>query len=248
VSNWQMQGYINYYNIPWSKCEVIENSIEPIRSDSLHYGSNIINLVYTSTPHRGLHILYAAFDALAKKHENIHLDVFSSFKLYGWERRDEQYRELFNLLEAHPKITNNGTVPNEEIRKHLGRSSDIFVYPSIWPETSCLCLIEAMSAGLMCVHSNYGALPDTAAGFTYMYQFDEDENRHATKLYNILDSAIPFVNDKDVINKRKFAKMYADNRFHSGLSAQKWTSLLGRIIAENPDRALPKEMFTYVSQ
>jgi glycosyltransferase involved in cell wall biosynthesis len=239
-----MQAYINAYGIPWSKCEVIENSIKPLSSEKLVKHDNI-RLIYTSTPHRGLHILYAAFDALSKKHENIELDVFSSFALYGWEQRDEQYRELFNLLDAHPRVNNFGTVSNEELRGHI-QNSDIFVYPSIWPETSCLCLIEAMSAGLMCIHSNYGALPETSSGFTYMYQYDENENRHASKLYNILDSAISFLNDDDVIAKRKFMKMYADNRFNTALSAQKWTHLLSRIVAENPDKALPQEMFTYV--
>lgn len=246
VSNWQMQAYINHYQIPWSHCEVIENSIEPIGSDSLHYDSNIINITYTSTPHRGLNILYAAFEALAKKHENVHLNVFSSFKLYGWEQRDEQFKELFDRIKEHTKATYHGTASNKEVRDHLGRSGDIFVYPSTWLETSCLCLIEAMSAGLMCIHSNYGALPDTASNNTYMYQFDEDENRHATKLYHILDSAIPYVQDEDVINKRKLAKLYADNRFNHKLAMQKWIHLLTRIAAENPSKALPAEMFTYV--
>jgi UDP-glucose:(glucosyl)LPS alpha-1,2-glucosyltransferase len=245
VSHWQMQAYINHYSIPWSHCEVIENSIIPIGSDSLHYQSNVVNIVYTSTPHRGLHILYAAFDALAKKHDKIHLDVFSSFKLYGWEERDEQYRELFNLLEAHPKITNNGTVSNDEIRTHLGRSGDIFAYPSVWPETSCLCLIEAMSAGLLCVHNNYAALPETSGGLTYMYQLDEDDNRHATKLYHVLDGAIENVGSPDVIAQRKFAKIYADHKYNWHNKAQVWTGLLQNIIAQNPDKALPGRVFTY---
>jgi glycosyltransferase involved in cell wall biosynthesis len=246
VSNWQMQAYINAYGIPWSKCEVIENSIKPLETLRPFLTTEKIRLCYTPTPHRGLHILYAAFDALTKKHKNIELDVFSSFALYGWEQRDEQFRDLFNRMDRHPQINSHGTKSNELIREYLEESADIFVYPSIWPETSCLCLIEAMSAGLMCIHSNYGALPETSAGFTYMYQYEEDENKHATKLYNILDSAIHFINDEDVIAKRKFMKMYADNRFNTALSAQKWTHLLSRIVAENPDKALPQEMFTYV--
>lgn len=253
VSNWQMQKYIDHYQLPWSMCEVIENSIVPIDLEENTWGPMLkchgdIRICYTSTPHRGLHILYAAFDALSKKHDNVVLDVFSSFKLYGWEQRDEQYRELFNLLDAHPKVNNHGTKSNEEIRNYLASYNGIFAYPSIWPETSCLCLIEAMSAGFMCVHSNFGALADTSAGFTYMYQYEEDENKHATKLYNILDAAIPFINDNEVLAKKRFAKMYADTRFNSSLADQKWTHLLARIVAENPDKALPesKRMFTYV--
>jgi len=30
VSNWQMQGYMQAYGIPWSKCVVLRNAIDPI--------------------------------------------------------------------------------------------------------------------------------------------------------------------------------------------------------------------------
>lgn len=245
VSNWQMQAYINYYRIPWSMCEVIENSIIPLDRHPEADDDDLIRICYTSTPHRGLHILYAAFDALSKKHENIQLDVFSSFKLYGWEQRDEQFRELFDLLDAHPKVNNVGTVDNEDIREYLEVHGDIFAYPSIWPETSCLCLIEAMSAGLMCVHSNFGALPDTASGFTYMYQYHEDENAHATRLYHILDGAIAHFNSEESKAQRKFAKMYADQRFNWLNQAHRWNGLLESVVAQNPSKKLPGKVFSY---
>jgi UDP-glucose:(glucosyl)LPS alpha-1,2-glucosyltransferase len=146
VSNWQMQAYINAYRIPWAMCEVIENSIRPLKPIADKIADEAINICYTSTPHRGLHILYAAFEKLAEKRENIYLDVFSSFKLYGWEQRDEQYRELFEKMDKHPRVNNHGTKPNDEIREYL-ETDAISSHPSIWPETSCLCLIEAMSAG-----------------------------------------------------------------------------------------------------
>jgi UDP-glucose:(glucosyl)LPS alpha-1,2-glucosyltransferase len=245
VSHWQMQAYINHYSIPWSHCEVIENSIIPLDPDFDKSPYEPIRICYTSTPHRGLHILYAAFDALSRKHENIVLDVFSSFKLYGWEERDEQHRELFNLLDAHPKVQNHGTVSNEKIRKYLEDNASIFAYPSVWPETSCLCLIEAMSAGLMCVHNDYAALPETSGGLTYMYQLDEDDNRHATKLYHVLDGAIENIVSPEVLAQRKFAKIYADHKYNWHNKAHMWTGLLQNIIAQNPDKALPGKVFTY---
>jgi UDP-glucose:(glucosyl)LPS alpha-1,2-glucosyltransferase len=250
VSNWQLQAYINYYGIPWSHCEVIENSIVPIDETSRMFDAvdgkgSTINLCYTSTPHRGLDVLYAAFNALSKKHDNIVLDVFSSFKLYGWGERDEQFRELFDAIDNHPKINNYGTQSNEYIRNHLANVGDILAYPSTWQETSCLCLIEAMSAGLMCVHSNYGALPDTASGFTHMYQYDEDKNYHATKLYHILDGAIANLMTDDTMARRRFAKMYADNRFNWNFKSYHWTGLLSSIAQQNPDKQLPGSFFHY---
>ena len=48
-------------------------------------------------------------------------------------------------------------------------------YPNTFKETSCLCLIEAMSAGCVCVHSSLGALPDTSNGLTCMYEYTPDK-------------------------------------------------------------------------
>ena len=245
VSNWQLQQYISAYNIPWSHCTVIENSIRPIDLKlQMDYQENL-RICYTSTPHRGLNILFAAFDALSKKRSNIHLDVFSSFKLYGWDQRDEQFKDLFEKIEAHPNATNHGTKSNEEIRDYLAQQGDIFVHPGTWPETSCLCLIEAMSAGLMCIHSNYAALPDTSGGMTFMYQFSEDENMHATKLYHILDGAVENFAEDSVSAKRKLTKVYADTRFNWFNKANEWASLLAQLVAQNPDKKLPGKYFSY---
>lgn len=145
VSNWQMQQYVAYYNIPWSKCIVIENAIVPIERELIDKPKDKIKIIYHTTPHRGLELVVPVFEKLYETHDNIELDVYSSFKIYGWEQRDTQYAELFERCEKHPKINYHGTVPNEEVRKAVG-SAHIFAYPSIWVETSCISLMEAMSA------------------------------------------------------------------------------------------------------
>lgn len=245
VSNWQMQNYISRYNLHWSKCIVINNSIVPITMNT-NKPRDKIKIVYTPTPHRGLNILYSVFEALCREHDDIELDVFSSFKLYGWEERDEKYAELFELLEAHPKINYRGTQSNQEIRNALA-DSHIFAYPSVWPETSCLCLIEAMCAGLLCVHPNYGALYETALNQTYMYQWDEDINRHANVFYAVLDQAIRTVRDDNEYTRLKLQSqsIIANDTYSWKNKSHDWTSLLRMIIAQNPDKNLPKQMFSY---
>lgn len=249
VSNWQMQAYINYYNIPWSHCVVINNSVEDLGHFSRPDMFGKVRLIYTSTPHRGLNILYPVFDALCKRYEGIidlELNVYSSFKLYGWGQRDEQYKELFEALEAHPKINYHGTAPNHEVREALG-NSDIFAYPSIWPETSCLCLIEAMMTGLLCVHPNYGALAETARGNTMMYQWHEDLNEHAMIFYGALDKAISVVNDNQT--RHRMVEVAESTHYHNGWAAMsfEWKHLLQSIIAQNPSKSISKGMFVYGS-
>lgn len=243
ASNWQMQAYINYYQIPWSKCVVLQNAIEPIPAHEKP-NDGTIRLAYWSTPHRGLNILVPVFEKLCEKYDNIELDVYSSFKLYGWEQRDEQYKDLFEQCEAHPKINYHGTVSNEELRKNLEKTH-IFAYPSTWPETSCITLMEAMSAGLLCVHSNYAALPETAANWTMMYQYHEDLQQHAGLFYQVLNGAIESLNLDNVQQRINSQQSYANVFYNWTIRKIQWEALMQSLL--NEDRALPKEESPYFS-
>ena len=242
VSNWQMQAYINYYQIPWSKCVVIQNAIDPIEEHEKP--TDTIRLAYWSTPHRGLNILVPVFAKLCEKFDNIELDVYSSFKIYGWEERDKQFEELFNQCKNHPKINYHGSVPNEVIRENL-KKTHILAYPSTWPETSCIVLMEAMSAGLICVHPNFAALPETAANWTHMYQWQEDPNQHAALFYSVLYQAIEsLTSETDVITMKTNSQVsYANVFYNWNARVMQWNMFLSSML--NEPRELPKPTFTY---
>lgn len=224
VSNWQAQQYHDKLGIPFDeKVHVIRNAIDPIPEGIKP--TDKIKLVYHSTPHRGLNILYAVFDALSKKHPNIELDVFSSFKLYGWEERDAPFQELFDLLRAHPRINYHGTQSQEVVRKALSEAH-IFAYPSTWLETSCCCAIEAMSAKTLLVVPNYGALPETATGMAMMYQWDEDVQRHANAFYAQLDSIITNIRHPSIESHVLAQKRYADYVHGWATISVHWKALL----------------------
>ena len=187
VSHWQKQQYQDYLGVPPSAGTVLKNAIEPAHPHAKP--NDKIRLMYYSTPHRGLDILFAVFKPLAEEFPNIELNVFSSFDLYGWEQRDEPYKQLFKELSEHPQVNYSKSVSNERIRQELERSH-ILAYPSTWPETSCLVLIEAMCHGLACVHSSLAALPETGLNLTHMYDFHEVPNEHAKTFYIALRNAI----------------------------------------------------------
>jgi glycosyltransferase involved in cell wall biosynthesis len=235
VSNWQMQHYINHYGIPWYKCNVIQNAIVPIEQHEKPDHTKCVNFIYHTTPHRGLNILVPVFAELAKKYgDKIHLDVYSSFKVYGWEERDAPYKKLFDDVKQHDNMTYHGAVPNSEIREALKKAHS-FAYPSIWAETSCIALIEAMSAGLLCIHPNYAALYETAANWTWMYQFNEDQRDHAVQLYGMMDGAIEafLTNDKTLLQGLQTQKSYMNRFYDWELRAIVWDSLLRSILQKN---------------
>lgn len=257
VSNWQMQRYIDHYRIPWSKCIVMQNAIDPIVFDERKWwgtkpdGSDgspeKIKLIYHTTPHRGLEILIPVFQKLCEKYDMLELDVFSSFELYGWKERDEHYKPLFDACEADPKINYHGTRINEEVIKSL-QQAHIFAYPSIWPETSCLSMMEAMSAGCVCVHSNYGALPETAANWTSMYHYNEDRQEHAKIFYTVLANTIDDIleNPSEFGNRLRTQKSYADI-FYSWKPnrAMQWNALFHMLLDQVKNRGVEEKMFSY---
>jgi glycosyltransferase involved in cell wall biosynthesis len=188
VSHWQQQMYNAYLGVPFSAGVVLQNAIEPI-APHVKPKEDKVRLMYFSTPHRGLELLYPSFDYLYKKYNDVELNVYSSFNLYGWEQRDKPYEPLFEKLRQHPGINYSKAVTNDIIREELKRSH-ILAYPSIWQETSCLVMIEAMCAGLTCVHSSLAALPETAMGCTYMYDYTENHRDHVNRFTQTLEEAI----------------------------------------------------------
>ena len=243
--NWQMNQYEMRLGVPHDqKLAVLESAIEPIPYAGK--SKNEIRLIYTSTPQRGLAILVPVFEALAEKYDNIVLDVFSSYKIYGWEAADQQFEELYERCRQHPRINYYGFAKNDEVRAALQRAH-IFSYPSIWLECNCKALIEAMSAGLLCVHPNYGGLIDTSGGVTAMYNWDQDINKHANIFYAHLENAIKIIHEEQVQNYLQFQKQYADLRFNWTKVLSQWDGLFRSLYDQykDTDLSLPKQILTF---
>jgi UDP-glucose:(glucosyl)LPS alpha-1,2-glucosyltransferase len=237
VSNWQMQQFIVHFGIEWSRCLVLQNAIEPIEKHDKP--TDAINIAYWSTPHRGLQILVPVFKKLVEKHNNIMLHVFSSFGLYGWPDRDEQFKQIFEDCKLCDNIIVHPILSNKDMCEQL-KNYHIMAYPSIWPETSCLCLMEAMSAGMLAIHPNFAALYETAANFTTMYQWTENINQHANKFYAILDAAINGINEPLIQTRLLVQKAYADTVYTWQKRALEWKIFLNSI-KDQPTTIIPEQ-------
>jgi len=251
ISDWQYQRYQLVHGIPYdNKSIVLESGIVPAPDDVIEKKpkDGKIRLTYTSTPQRGLEILVPVFEKLAETNPDIHLDVFSSYKIYGWEDADKPYEPLYDRIRNHPQMTYHGFVPNEELKAYLN-TADIFAYPSIWLETSCRAMLEAMSAGLVCVHPNLGALPETSGGLNIMYHGDfADKGMHANLFAAHLNAAINFVRNGDHMPMIKFNKVFVDSRYNIDRIKNQWELMLKELLAKYPDeasRAKPKPQFVY---
>jgi len=239
VSNWQMQAYQQHYGFPWHKAIVLQNAIDPIPSNEK--SKDKFKIIYNTTPHRGLELIVPIFEKLTERYPNVELDVFSSFKAYGWAERDEPYKELFQRCEDNPKINYHGYQPNDVVRKALAEAH-IQAYPSIWQETSCMSLMEGMSAGCLCIHPNYAALYETAANWTWMYQWTESKRDHANVVYTQLCNAIENYWTEGVQSRLAGQKSYADVFYSWQFRKQQWEALLLNILNTKGIKITPKEV------
>lgn len=229
VSNFQKTQYELVYGIKPHEAVILRNCIDPIPHKAK--SKDEVKLIYHTTPHRGLDILVPVFEELAKHYDNITLDVFSSFKIYGWDQRDADHQALFDRCRAHPKINYHGYQPNDVVREAL-RDAHIFAYPSIWPETSCMAAMEAMSAGCAIVCPDFAALPETTSNFAVTYAMHEDPNIHANMFIGVLAAAIDKIHTPEMENRLHFQKAYADSFYSWESRIPLWEGLIRNVLKQ----------------
>jgi len=233
VSHYQQASFNMCRGVPYENGVVLQNAIDPIPLEDNDKKSSILRLVYHTTPHRGLELLVPVFEKLCEYHDNIHLDVYSSFEIYGWKQRDMQYQHLFDRIDKNPRMIYHGYQPNDVVRAAL-RKAHIYAYPNIWPETSCISVIEAMSAGVHVVCPNFAALPETCANFASMYGWQENNNKHANVFANVLNNVIINYWSETNQSKLKFQKVYFDNYYSWPLRAAQWNAFLRDLLITSP--------------
>ncbi|MDC0247935.1 glycosyltransferase [Pelagibacteraceae bacterium] len=171
-SNWNFEKFYYQFKIPESKCIVIKNAVEKIEFHEKP--KDKINLIYHTTPWRGLSLLLEVFKNLNL--DNVELNICSSTKIYGKkfsEKFDTQYENIFNECKNTKNINYLEFLENKKIIELL-KKMHIYSFPSIWPETSCISAIEAMAAGCEVVSTNLGALFETCSPFGTFVSFDRN--------------------------------------------------------------------------
>jgi glycosyltransferase involved in cell wall biosynthesis len=147
-------------HISEDKFVIIPNAIDPIEI-TLSKFDNVQRpkLIHASQSYRGFNIL---MQALPMIEEDFELSVFNDFY-------PDFPHNLGSLVEDN-RVIFYGNTPRKTVYKALSEAH-IHAYPSIFAETSCLVQMEALSAGLLSVHTNVGALPETSLGYGVMVDY-----------------------------------------------------------------------------
>ena len=226
-SNWNFEQFTKRFDLPREKCAVIKNGIEEVQPVITQYKKgDPIKIIHHCTPWRGLSVLLGAMQLV--KNPLISLDVYSSCEVYGKdfaEANDKSYEALYEQARQLPNVNYIGYKPNEYIKENL-KDYRMFVYPSIWEETSCISLLESMSAGLYCITTNFGALYETGAEFPMYVPYSNDYKSLARKFAAAIEASADMLHDSGIQDHLKMQQNYVNRFYDWGAKGQAWTRFL----------------------
>jgi UDP-glucose:(glucosyl)LPS alpha-1,2-glucosyltransferase len=233
-SSWQQQQYHMFLGIPYQDGTVIKNGVphmaptfpKPKTDGKLRF-------LYTSTPHRGLAILAAAAEQLARQRQDWELHVYSSLNIYGWHEQDKSFAPLYDKLRENPCVVYHGTQPNDVVRQAC-LDGHVWVYPSIYAETSCMAAQEAMMAGCLAIVTNYGALIETCGEWAWSFQTDERPEVLMARTVNTMNAALENYDRADLQHVLTLQSYYYQSFWSFESRLKSWSNLLNAVIAEGP--------------
>ena len=233
-SNWNFEQFTKKFELPTEKCLVIKNGIENIEPiPTIYKKGEPIKIIHHCTPWRGLSVLLGAMQLV--KNPLITLDVYSSTEVYGkafYDHNDHYYHDLYNQAKKLPNVNYIGYKPNEYIKEHL-KDYRLFVYPSIWEETSCISLLECMAGGLYCITTNLGALFETGAEFPVYVPYSNDYKSLSKKFAQVIDAAADSLDDINIQSHLKLQIDYVNRFYNWNKQGRAWTNfLIGAINAK----------------
>ena len=226
-SSWNFENFVYQFKIPESKSVVIKNAIEKINFEEKP--KDKINLIYHTTPWRGLDHLLKIFKSLNLK--NIELNICSSVKIYG-KKFDrifgKEFENIFNECKNTKNVNYFGFLENKKVLELL-KKIHIFAYPNIWHETSCVAAIESMAAGCEVVTTNLAALYETCAPFGTFVNFDRNFDNLEKRFSKVLLNSIENYWSDENQNKLKLQRETINATYSWDVRSIEWKNFFNEV-------------------
>ena len=229
-SHWNHEKFRMMFGLPTEKCIVIKNGVDKIEQSKPYQKGQPIKIIHQNTPWRGLSVLLGAMQLV--KNPLITLDVYSSCEVYGkdfMDKNDKDYKALYDQAESLPNVNYIGYKPNEYITENI-KNYNMYVYPSIFEETSCISLLEAMSAGLYSIVTNYGALFETGAEFPMYVPYDNNYQALAQKFGFAIEQAAKTIHTEQIHAHLNSQSNYANIYYNWNKVGNQWQTFLKGVL------------------
>ena len=231
-SHWNYEKFRYFFDIPTDRSVVIKNGVENFPIRKIYKKGEPIKLIHHCTPWRGLNVLLRAMQEV--KNPNIILDVYSSTQVYGDEFKkanDEQFKPLYEQAKQLPNVNYIGYKPNEYIREMMP-NYDMFVYPSIFEETSCASALEALASGVHVITNNFGALYETCAEWPVYVNYTNNYETMGIATGDAINTAAKYLHEDYIQNHLEEQQKFYKRFYNWDKKGMEWTSFLKGAISE----------------
>ena len=225
-SHWNYEKFRYYFDIPTDRSGVIKNGLDFFPKRKIYKKGDPIKIIHHCTPWRGLNVLLLAMQDI--KDPNITLDVYSSSKVYGSEFSDDNDKDFYPLYEQAkqlPNVNYIGYKPHEYI-KEVMPNYDMFVYPSIFEETSCVSALEALASGVHVITNNFGALYETCAEWPVYISYSTNYEQMAQDTAVAIKTAANYLHEDFIQDHLDDQQKFYKKFYHCNKKKFEWTTFL----------------------
>lgn len=199
ISEFVRISLIKYLGVSENKIKVIYNGVDTERFNcKIHNKDKTLELIYVGRliEEKGVQNTIRALSTL-----DSYIDY--CFKIVGTGSYESELKKLVNNYNLQDKITFLGN--RRDVPKLLSES-DIFIHMPNWEEGFGITIVEAMSAGLICVCLNKGAIPEIIDNNKNGIIVDNlnDFNEIMKMLYNN-DTKINQIKDNAICKAKEFS-------------------------------------------
>ncbi len=216
LTEWHKALIHQTYDIPMEKLHIIGNGL-----NQDHFQGSVKKIknrfIYTSSPNRGLKQLIEYFHEIRKQVPDATLHIFR-----GKDDFDQEHLKLLDEIKKYKYIRYGGKLLQKELAKEF-QKSDVWFYPTTFPETYCMSGLEAQMGGCACVCTDFAALHNTVGerGILlkekpYTGAFKEEAIGAVIRLLE---------NEEEKVRLQEAGKKWAQEQNWDNI-AQKWADLL----------------------
>jgi glycosyltransferase involved in cell wall biosynthesis len=166
-TRWHADEYARRYPTLQSKIHVINNGIDPAMFPSLNSFNKVANrFIYTSRTERGLsRILDLWPDIIAAMPDaTLVISTYVAFPCNDDERRIQARIAGLNQMQGgQGRIRHLGQLNPAQLYAEMG-AAEYWLYPTDWPETSCITAMEMLMSGVICLYYPVAGLTETMGG------------------------------------------------------------------------------------
>ena len=161
LTEWHKTLFSDKYPELKSKISLINNGIDLDSFYILDTNKKTKNkFIYTSRPDRGLNVLLKLWSQIIEKIP----DAILTISNYGTFPSNPEEVAMKTVIDATPSIHYLGKLNVEQLYLEMS-TAEFWLYPTNWPETSCITALEMLMSKVICLYYPIAGLVDTVGNY-----------------------------------------------------------------------------------